>query len=104
VINCSLGVQVPCKLFRQHGEASLTDPMSCEKRALCQVVTELADKGVMIVAAVGNEPGKCALPAGCRQAMAVGATTSQGTVASYSGASPDLVALGETLLFEQPIP
>lgn len=98
VLNISAGVYYSCKNVREYGEKSTTDLDSCEKTAICQTVMEAARQGVIISAAVGNEPGRTVCPACCRDVIAVGATTKEQKIAPYSGAYPDILAPGEIYL------
>jgi serine protease len=66
-------------------------------RGVCRALHRAVSRGVTIVAAAGNRSrGSVAFPAAWRRAIAVGATTDSGCLASYSnfGIGVDLVAPG----------
>ena len=57
---------------------------------MCDAVSRAVDAGVIVVAATGNDAGPVGYPAACPDAIAVGAVTKQGRVASYSNSGPSL--------------
>lgn len=86
------------KAVDKNGKGMSPNLIRAIKTAICQTVMEAARQGVIISAAVGNEPGRTACPACCRDVIAVGATTKEQKIAPYSGAYPDILAPGEIYL------
>jgi Subtilase family len=78
VVNMSLGAANQCSEFEQ------------------DVINWVMDQGVIVVAAAGNDGGGVNSPANCQNVVAVGATDSNGSLASYSsfGNEIDVVAPG----------
>lgn len=93
VINVSAGVYLPCTTAREQGAGGAQNTDSCERTPICQAVTGAARAGALVVAAVGNKPGRIACPACCREALAVGASVGE-AVAPYTGKLPDVLAPG----------
>lgn len=93
VINVSAGVYLTCTTVREQGAEGAQSADSCEATPICQVVTNAARSDALVVAAVGNKPGRIACPACCRAALAVGASVGE-AVAPYSGKLPDVLAPG----------
>lgn len=93
LINVSAGVYLPCMTVREEGAGGAASADSCERTPICLTVTAVARAGALVVAAVGNKPGRIACPACCREALAVGASVG-GAVAPYSGKLPDVLAPG----------
>lgn len=92
VVNVSAGVFLEC--------ANARDPtanpflLKCEDTPICRAVEELRLKNTLVIAAVGNSPGKTGCPACCKSALAIGAADENGQIAAYSGAFPDILAPG----------
>ena len=57
---------------------------------VCAAVANAVASGVVVIAAAGNEGGAVAYPAACPDAIAVSATTSGATIASYSNRGPQI--------------
>lgn len=64
--------------------------------ALQEAVNDAYEAGIVVIAASGNSASAVNYPAACKNAVAVGAVTSSGSIASYScyGSALDLVAVG----------
>ena len=63
---------------------------------MCDAVHRTVAAGVVVIAATGNDGASVGYPAACPEAIAVGAVTMRGTLASYSNTGPsvDLTAPG----------
>lgn len=93
VINVSAGVYLTCTSAWEQGAGAAQSADSCETTPICQAVTNAARTNSLVVAAVGNKPGRIVCPACCREALAVGASVGD-AVAPYSGKLPDVLAPG----------
>jgi subtilisin family serine protease len=92
LVNMSLGVYLPCRSIKVHGKQVVDHPRSCERTVICQAASKAFNNGVLIIAAVGNQPDKIGCPACCKDVTAVGAP------AEYAGRGADLLAPGTVRL------
>ena len=92
IINVSAGVYLTCTTVREEGAGDAESTDSCERTPICQAVTALKD-AALVIAAVGNDPGRIACPACCRDSLAVGAMAGD-KIAPYTGMYPDVLAPG----------
>jgi subtilisin family serine protease len=97
IINVSAGVDLECANARNPNPLPFL--ARCDETPICRAVSEVRAQGALVVAAVGNTPGRTGCPACCRDALAVGATGPDGRPAPYSGAFPDILAPG-TIQFQ----
>jgi hypothetical protein len=84
--------------------SSTIPPTSDQAHAFAQIVDELVTRGVAIVAAAGNSPGKVQYPATEPGVLSVGAGTPSGGVCSFSATEGvDIFAPGCELDFADPL-
>lgn len=91
IVNVSAGVFLECANAR---DPAPSGGFPCEETPICKAVDEVRASGVLVIAAVGNSPGKTGCPACCQSALAIGAADENGQPAPYSGAFPDFLAPG----------
>jgi subtilisin family serine protease len=93
IANVSAGVFTDC-LNRRDPEQPAYYVQPCDEQPICRAVQAAKEKGMLVVAAVGNDPKRTACPACCGDAIAVGAAGSDGQPAPYTGRFPDILAPG----------
>lgn len=99
IANLSVGVDLMCANSRDPDPPQ--DLVSCEETSLCRTVTEVTrEPGLLVVAAVGNDPTTTGCPACCKDALAVGGAGPEGQRSPNSGQFADILAPNSVPLVE----